>query len=156
MRDFSQLPGDLMAAANRLEAGASRIQRDVTRVIHERVVYSTPVDTGRARSNWLVSADEPINYSIFPYAPGAYLGIDETANAEAAIEQGIAATASLTTKNERVWIVNNVLYIADLNEGTSPQADAGFVELAIHDGKRFAKGLNVFGSWQPGQTTEQK
>jgi|CXWL01.1.fsa_nt_gi hypothetical protein len=143
MKDISALPGDILATSLQMERGARRILRDVSRSIHLAAVYSTPVDTGRARSNWQVSTGAPINHSIFPYHPGKYLWITETANAEAAISQGRQATEDLQKANE-VFIVNNVLYVWDLNHGSSTQSAGLFVERALNDGHMTAAKMRVF------------
>lgn len=98
--------------------------------VDQAVVLATPVDTGRARSNWVVSVGRPVLAAIEPYAPGKKLGIGETANARAALEQGRAALAAPGEKS-RVYITNNVQYIGMLNDGHSTQAPAGFVENAV-------------------------
>lgn len=102
--------------------------------VDQAVVLATPVDTGRARSNWVVSVGRPVLSAIEPYSPGEHLGIGETANAGAALEQGRAALAAPGEKS-RVYITNNVLYIGMLNDGTSSQAPKGFVNDAVDAAK---------------------
>lgn len=143
MRDFKQLPGDIRFVSRFMEAGTRRILQDVSRAIHESLVLATPVDTGRARSNWQVSTGAPINYSILPYAPGKGMWIDETANARAAIAQGRQATENIENVNE-VFIVNNVLYVPSLNQGSSQQQAPMFVERSLDDGHAVAMQLKVF------------
>lgn len=140
IKDFSELPGDLKQMSEFLGRRATRVVQDITEVVHQELVLGTPVDTGRARSNWQVSLNEPIEYSIFPYVPGKFLGIYETANATAAIEQGKRVTAQLKVGKLKVWIVNNVLYVWDLNHGSSKQQLQGkFVEAAFQLGNEFLK-----------------
>lgn len=87
-------------------------------VIDNVLVKTTPVDTGRARSNWLVSLNAP---KIEIVEPGI-----------------LNDTTSILHKysiDDKVYITNNVPYIRRLNDGYSVQAPAGFVEMAIQIGK---------------------
>lgn len=111
--------------------------------IHESVVRGTPVDTGAARSNWIISLDAPFSDFIEPYAYGSHLGIGEQSNASAAISQGQTVLAGVRS-GSIIYIQNNTPYIGLLNDGSSRQAPALFVELGIHAGirtgiERFAK-----------------
>lgn len=116
--------------ADNLEAAINRIVVNVALVVDQVVVLSTPVDTGRARSNWQVSLRAPINDQIEPYAPGLKLGRGETGNAQAALSQAQAAVRGRRPGRD-IFITNNVEYIGDLNRGTSAQAPAMFVQIAI-------------------------
>lgn len=93
------------------------------------VVTATPVDTGRARSNWLVgdgSADRTVREAaVEPGTKGSTGGQNTTA----AIREG---TDKLNAaKSNTLYISNNLPYIVPLNEGSSAQAPAGFVETAV-------------------------
>jgi hypothetical protein len=109
---------------------ADTVQEQVAARVEEALVRATPVDTGKARSNWLVSNGSPMEDEIEPYSPGSKLGISEDANAEAAIQQGKEAITQHPS-GEDIFIRNNVDYIERLNDGWSKQAPALFVELGI-------------------------
>ena len=93
--------------------------------IHRNLLMRTPVDTGRARANWLPSAEFP-NDGFRPanYPPALSLQeAEKYFNAE-------------NYKNEPLpvlYISNNLPYIQVLNEGHSDQAPEFFVEIAIMD-----------------------
>jgi hypothetical protein len=87
----------------------------------------TPVDTGWATSNWLVSIGEPLKGTVEPYSEAIY-------------QAGIVDIFNYDIKKDgEVFIVNNVPYIQFLNQGTSQQSPAGFVEKAIRKALREAK-----------------
>jgi len=82
----------------------------------------TPVDTGRARGNWQVSPSDKSNRSV-----------DEFRKAAQAIREGTATINSVISQRgfPTITISNNLPYIEKLNEGSSLQAPAKFVELEI-------------------------
>lgn len=98
--------------------------RAVALVVDAELVRTTPVDTGRARANWLPSLNVPDNRQI-----------DGPASNKPPIDQAIAAYKLADT----ILISNNLPYIRKLNEGSSQQAPAGFVDSALAKGKRAVK-----------------
>ncbi len=94
------------------------------------VVLATPVDTGKARSNWQVGVGAPAEGVVSPYAPGKRLGIGETGNANGAINAGMAVIR-YSDPDQPLFISNNVEYIGKLNDGSSAQSGAQFIERAF-------------------------
>lgn len=87
------------------------------------VVTSTPVDTGRARGNWIVSIGSPVTLPNLK-------SLDKTGQATISRGQAVAeryASDSL----QSIYICNNLPYIQRLNEGWSAQAPAGYVQAAV-------------------------
>lgn len=82
-----------------------------------QVTISTPVDTGRARWSWFLSVKVPS-----PELPpeGKYR-VPQTTERIKALEQSF-------TVSDTLYLTNNVPYVPDLNEGSSKQAPARFVE----------------------------
>lgn len=120
------------------------ITREVVRLaleIHATVVPRTPVDTGWARANWTISV------GTFPENP-----FGERIRGEG-VRQAVADSNLVTSRILAynltlgdVYILNNVPYIGDLNEGTSRQAPAMFVEMAIDHGLAiYRQGGDIFG-----------
>lgn len=103
--------------------------------IDQVLVTSTPVDTGRARSNWIVGAG-PSNRIIEAYVLNSGSG-----SAEAALAQARAFLDS--TDVSVIYISNNLEYIQYLNEGTSAQAPSGFIEAAVETGRRAVRNMKV-------------
>lgn len=103
--------------------------RAVALVVDHELIATTPVDTGRARANWLPSLNVPDVTIIPPAEKGGT--VQRTANLERAIES--------YTLDDTILITNNLPYISELNNGTSKQAPAGFVDAALAKGKRVVR-----------------
>ena len=125
-----------------VETGANAVKRRVALIADRELVMETPVDTGRARSNWVVSLQAPVLAPREPYAPGSRLGKGERSNAEAAIAQGLVVISAARSEHS-IFISNNVHYIGRLNEGWSAQAPAGFVEAAVMRAVNSVKGARI-------------
>lgn len=119
--------------ADGIQTTVPQMVRKTALAIDQAVVLATPVDTGRARANWLVSVDAPAPDEIEPYAPGKE-GSTAGPNAQGAIDQAQEAVATYGPSNKSIHITNNVPYIGALNDGHSAQAPANFVEQAIDAG----------------------
>jgi hypothetical protein len=85
--------------------------------VHGNLVEATPVDTGHARINWTPTVAAP--------ARGEIEGADPSSAVDPVVALGPASPGDI------MFITNNVPYIRRLNEGSSPQAPAGFVEKAV-------------------------
>lgn len=83
----------------------------------------TPVKTGWARANWI------------PRIGGATMEAagdpEAVGSAKAAQQVGLGSVLSYKLVSGPVYISNNVPYILRLNEGSSQQAPAGFVQRAV-------------------------
>lgn len=90
------------------------------------LVQSTPVDESTALSNWQVGLGDRPAVPLPAYVPG-HAGSSRAASIAETIA---AATRILREKRpgESVWISNVLPYIRKLNDGSSSQAPAGFVE----------------------------
>jgi len=126
--------------ARRMIIRASNVPREVQKVkkkaalaVDQAVVLGTPVDTGTARSNWIVSLEEPTGRTQEAYKPLEGGDMSETGNAKAAIAQAKAAING-SKPGQDIHITNNLPYIVPLNEGSSAQAPAAFVEEAVSAG----------------------
>jgi len=87
----------------------------------------TPVDTGWARANWLPSLASPVNSPAGEPTPSGVL------TAGAAQQAGVGAVLGYKLPSGPVYVTNNVSYITRLNDGSSKQAPAGFVQKAIQE-----------------------
>jgi hypothetical protein len=139
--DFSRR---IRRRGRQIEANANLIKRKVALIADRELVLGTPVDTGRARSNWLVSLQSPISDAREPYFPGSRLGRGERANAQAAIDQAMSKIG-VAAPGQTIFIANNVKYIGLLNEGWSAQAPAGFVQSAIMRAVNSVQGARILG-----------
>lgn len=123
-----------------VEVGAKDTVRRTALAVDQTLVLSTPVDTGRARSNWVVSLSSPAPGTINPYVPGQG-GSTGASNAAAAIKQAQAQISGYNGGS--IFITNNLPYIKPLNDGSSAQAPAGFVQAAVQAGIRAVKGARL-------------
>ena len=117
--------------ASDLGENADKLVRKVALAADQAVVLSTPVDTGRARSNWIAQIGSAPDQVVEAYAPGEG-GSSGAQNATGAMSQA-AAVISGYTSGQEIHIANNLPYIQKLNTGSSAQAPAGFVEKAVQD-----------------------
>lgn len=125
-----------------VEEGVNEIVKKTAIVADRELVLSTPVDTGRARSNWLLSLGGPSTSEIEAYAQGKG-GSSGAANANAAMAQAQAAVRGRRPEQD-VYISNNVPYIGRLNDGWSAQAPAGFVQAAVQRAAAAIRNMRVF------------
>lgn len=130
--DFAGFSASMRARAAAVSVNADRLVRRIALVADQAIVDATPVDTGRARSNWIVTLDSAAGGTRAPYVEGL-AGSSASANAQAAIEQGAAVVATYSGDAHReIHITNNLPYIDRLNNGWSRQAPAEFVQEALH------------------------
>jgi len=114
-----------------------RFFRQICMSIYRDVILGTPVDTGRAKNNWDLSMSTPSS----SYDPNA--GEVGSKRGVMSGRSGIKFTSagSKLEMNENrlttVHITNNVPYIEDLEQGTSPQ-NKGFVERAMRRAEALA------------------
>lgn len=127
-RNLNSLARRMREVAERLETGLASYVGDVGVQIGERLVPATPVDTGLARANWRPSLRAPTT------VPVTFL--DRTGAATVARIRTVAQQYRL---GDTLFIVNRVPYINRLNAGSSPQANAGFVQEAVGEGLRVAR-----------------
>lgn len=125
-----------------VEEGVNEIVKKTAIVADREVVLSTPVDTGRARSNWLLSLGGPSTSEIEAYAKGKG-GSSGAANANAAMAQAQSAVRGRRPEQD-VYISNNLPYIGRLNDGWSAQAPAGFVQAAVQRAAAAIRNMRVF------------
>lgn len=115
----------------------NEIKRELALEALVAIVGDTPVDTGRARDSWNVSAGRP-DYSVpsGPYGPSAhrkqvaYGG--PTRGGTGSITKGRNLIRSARVKyGVPLYIASGLSYMVALNNGSSSQAPRNFVEIAI-------------------------
>lgn len=129
MADLDQFSRNIKILGVRVTENVDKAMRTIALAIDQAVVTATPVDTGRARSNWLVSLEEPSENEIEPYVEGEK-GSTGNENISAALAQG-RDVVDKYGPGDTIFITNNLPYIQQLNAGSSSQAPAGFVEQAV-------------------------
>lgn len=131
-KDFQGLSKSLDKLSKRIVVNSDKRKRITALAIDQNAVQETPVDEGRARSNWQVSLGSPITTEIEAYAKGTK-GSTSSANTQAALTQA-QNVLSKSAGDKSVYIVNNLPYIVPLNEGHSAQVNPGWIDRSISRG----------------------
>jgi hypothetical protein len=122
-------------ADNVLPDKVGKLHRAVTLDVLRGVIFRSPVDTGRFRSNWQVSRNAPIVASIEPQQLGSKG--DQGANAEPASQvfqrenENVARIEPFT----RSFVQNNLPYAERLEAGHSQQAPNGIVAPTVAEAR---------------------
>jgi hypothetical protein len=107
---------------------SEKVVKKITLDVTANLIDTTPVDVGWARANWVPAIGQPV---VQPVATPESVST-------AAQQAGIVSVAtSYRLDRGNVFVSNNVRYITRLNEGSSKQAPAGFVQNAITKAVRF-------------------
>jgi hypothetical protein len=114
------------------ERTMTQVGRKVALELFRRVIYKTPVDTGRARANWQVTIGTPAAGTI---------EIDDT-NGGATMSKATAASAGFKA-GDTIYLTNNLPYIRRLEEGSSQQAPAGMVALTVQEFAQIVNQISV-------------
>ena len=139
--DLKQFANKMTLRAKNLPANVNKVKQDASTSVLASLAIDTPVDTGAAVSNWIVSLDASPGARIAPHAPG-HKGSTRVENGRATITLG-AQVIKQSIPGQVIHIANAVHYILDLNNGSSRQAPAGFVETSILRGKQVVKKAKV-------------
>ncbi len=128
--------------ADELPKEASRLAVRISETIINDLAHVTPVDTSTAISNWQTELDAPAGSIVDAHYPGEK-GSTYSASARETIDQ-----AKATLKNKKpgqpIYMSNLLRYIKRLNEGSSSQAPAGFVERAVLLGRLTVEKTKLF------------
>lgn len=128
--------------ATRVARNADRLVRKVALAADQAVVLATPVDTGRARANWIAALNAPADgQAAFSAGKDGSTG---GPNADRAMRQaGSVIRRYDGDRDAEIHITNNLPYIQRLNEGSSYQAPANFVRQAIRTGAAAVAGVRL-------------
>lgn len=96
------------------------LQKRIALDLLRRIVFKTPVDTGRARGNWQTSTGEGNNRALERLDPSG----------NNALAQGVSAVSAAQPYG-LITIFNNVEYIRFLEMGSSRQAPTGMVAVSL-------------------------
>jgi hypothetical protein len=106
------------------EHGA-RMARDTMLLARVNLSAATPVDTGHATSNWVLSVGRPYT-GIDGSREDVSFAAQATGDAEVREYDG-----AMLGKNRQIFIRNNVPYMKFLDAGTSQQAPPNFIAKAL-------------------------
>ena len=131
--NLSQFAARISDIGRQIETNSVQVMKEVALVVDQAVVSATPVDTGRAKTNWITELNQPSSRTTDIADPTGGSAISQA-----------RATIARAGAGSVIHITNNLPYIQRLNDGYSAQASAGFVEQAIQvgvDAVRRARGL---------------
>lgn len=114
---------DLQGFSERVGIELDVVVRKVALEIYDKITRKTPVDTGRARASWNVSAGS-IDSSVASDSKkgtGAHRGSSEPPASPAAKR----VTLKKNDGKKSIYITNSLPYIGKLENGDSSQAAAG-------------------------------
>lgn len=123
---------DLRIISEGIDVAIENVVKAVTLGITDELIETTPVDVGWARANWVPSIGAPAPGS--PIARSTQEREAAAPGAQASQAAGIASVAGYKLNRGAVFISNNVPYLKELNEGSSQQAPANFIEASIDRG----------------------
>jgi hypothetical protein len=117
---------ELNVLARESESETLRLLRGAALQALTGLVLGTPVDTGRARGNWLVGINQPVDVEA---------GVEDKAG-------GLTITRGqlkfLRVKlGDDIWLANNVPYILRLAGGWSEQASEGWIDRVLAEVDRW-------------------
>lgn len=115
-----------------VEERISRTVAQTAGLVLATVVPATPVDTGHARANWQVSVDSPLTNELAA----------EDKTGMVTINKG-KAIAEQRKQGQTIYITNNTPYIGELNQGSSAQAPAEFVQIAVRTAVEYIRNARI-------------
>lgn len=122
------IPGfksDLRKFVEQVGLAEETVVKKVALEAFTRIVQKTPIDTGRAMNNWVISIGQVVYRVTQKGGSAGELQSKKAAEAQAAL--------SGYKRGQVVWITNTVEYITFLNEGSSKQAPSQFVQDAVRE-----------------------
>jgi hypothetical protein len=120
-KGFAQFAKRISFRAKEVADNAEKAVRRAAIAADEVLVLSTPVDTGRARANWIPSVGKPILAEL--------QSTDKSGNETMA--KAHAVVAGWTRLLGPIYYANSLPYIQRLDEGYSAQAPNGMTTGAI-------------------------
>lgn len=119
--------GDVGKFARDAAEAHDKIARAATLDFFSGTIKDTPVDTGRARGGWTVG-----------------VGVEPAESPERLDKEGAAASAEAMAKTpkgagQEVFMMNNLPYILELENGSSKKAPNGMVRINLARVQRIVK-----------------
>ena len=112
---------DLTKFATKANADIKLVIQKISMEAFKRIIYRTPVDTGRARANWGCTIGKP----------RTGMQVESTDKSGAATTAAMVATVQGIKGDGSVFLVNNVPYIHELEKGSSQKSPQGMVGVTL-------------------------
>ena len=119
---------DLSRFCQKADIDLKTVIRKITLEAFKRIISRTPVDTGMARGNWIVSAGAPVTFQVTAGDKSGSATIAAAAN-------GVLSWSCQGS----LFMVNNQPYIGTLEYGSSTQAPGGMVRLTLAEMEAWAR-----------------
>lgn len=119
MSDFTI---DITRFVKQAKLDVSQAIRKTVQDVSKAVILNTPVDTGRARGNWVVGVGDINSEQTGKLDKQGTQTVDNVANDIAKIDWAVA---------DKVYITNTLPYILRLEYGSSKQAPNGMVRSTL-------------------------
>lgn len=126
MASLEEFGKRMQFVAGALVANTELALRRAMIAVDQAVVLATPVDTGRARGNWIASIGSPATAADAP--------VDKTG--VGAMNQALGVAAQFKSEQKSMWLCNNVEYILPLDNGSSKQAPNGMTAQGVLVGNK--------------------
>jgi len=136
MADLRDLARWCDALPGRIEREASKLAVETVRTMAADLIAHTPVDITTAVSNWQTSLNTAVMFDLPAIYPGSR-GSTAPASRTAALAHVVRGMGN-KQPGEKIYLSNLTPYIIDLNNGSSKQEPAGFVERGVLVGELFA------------------
>jgi len=139
--NLSQAMAEMTQIADMIHGEVQKVEQDLVEIIFDTLVGNppegTPVDTGWASANWVVSVNSPIGGSVPDKG--------NVSGAKGVSESSLTTFLSTDLSNiSSIFITNRVSYIEALNNGTaSQQSNMDFVDLAVQKGTVLISGKRI-------------
>ena len=125
----------LEKAADNIRGDFDEFYRQVSLEVLTRIVFRTPVDTGRAVGNWQVEFNRPASASLIVTGT-------EQAMTDLAISRGELKLSNIPSFSV-VHITNNVEYISYLEyDRRSPKHPEGMLEITLTEMETWLSSIN--------------
>lgn len=112
---------DLTKFATKANADMKLVIQKISMEAFRRIIYRTPVDTGRARANWGCTIGKP-------RTPAEIESTDKSGSSTTA---AMVATVQGFSGDGSTFLVNNLPYINELENGSSKQMPSGMVRATM-------------------------
>lgn len=123
---MAQFSLDISAFVQKAKARQDLVVRKIGLEVLSRIVYRSPVKTGRFRGAWMVSLNTPMTAT-----PGTL-----DAAGGATIERGNQAMMDVKV-GDTIWLINSLPYANRIEHGWSQQAPAGVVGITVVEFQNF-------------------
>lgn len=139
---IAKFPARMNSLAKQVKVYKGVVEDVTTRRTIEVLVETTPVDTSKALSNWLVGRGRPRRSIIEAHFPGKG-GNTAGQSRSKTIKEAAARIKGAVTRP--IFVSNNVPYMDKLNAGSSQQAPANFIEMALLAARQAVRRSKIFG-----------